>query len=197
MDPGSTEADGAALAEAAALIAARAAGLGAAFAGRPALLTPGRLVPGAIGGVASGGAGSAVLGAAADARPSSGTAARGGALGRMANATINATITANAAAPRTQLRGTAARMGEGRSLAAGALSRVRSTRMVTAGELLRFERTERSTSLGGTEMGPCAVQSAEACTLRLAKGSRCVDTLRKSNVSSWTSCGTASTSEWI
>jgi len=170
-----------ALAAAEELLAGRAA-LGAALAGRATLAAPARLAPGATdGGAESRGAISAVLGATADVRPSSGDEACGGALGRKANATINAKITANAAAPSTQLSGTAARGGGACSLAGGVLSRPRSTRIVTAGELLRFARRLRSLS---TEAGPCAVQSVEACTFRLANGSRCVDTLRRSKVSS-------------
>ena len=149
---------GAALAALEALLAGRAA-LGAALAGRAALAAPNRLAPGATdGGTESRGAVSAVPGATADARPSRGDEACGGALGRRANATINAKITAKAAAPNTQLSGTAARNGGVRSLAGGALSLPRSTRMVTAGELLRFARRLRSLS---TDTGACAVQSAE------------------------------------
>jgi hypothetical protein len=185
LEFGSAEAGGAALDALGALLAVRAADLAAVLTGRAELAAPVRLEPGAAdGGVESRGAASAVLGAAADGRPSSGVAVCGGAFGRNANATINAKITANAAAPNTQLNGTAARCGIDRSLSGGRLSRVRSTRIVTAGELLRFERWLRSPSLGGADTGPCATHSAEGCTLRLAKGSRCVDTLRKSKASS-------------
>jgi hypothetical protein len=158
LEFGSAEAGGAALAELAGLLAGRA-DLGAALLGRTEGAGPDRLAPGTTeGGVESRGTTSAVLGAAADARSSSGVTAWGGGLGRNANATINAKITANAAAPTTQLRGTAARWGDVRSLASGALWRARSTRMVTAGELLRFARTR---SLAGTDGGPCTLQSAE------------------------------------
>jgi len=181
-----------------ALLAGRALAFGAAAAGRAELAAPERLVPGATeGGTASRGAASGVLGAAAGARPSSGVIACGGALGRNANATISATSTANTAAPTAQLSGTAGR-GRKRSLDGGTLSRARSTSSVTAGELLRFERTRASLSLGGgAGTTSCGVQSVEGCALRLASGSRNVDALRKSNVSSWTSSETASSSAWI
>jgi len=167
------------------LLAGRADDLGALLGGRAELVVPGRLAPGATDcGVASRGATSAVLGAAADGRPSSGATACCGALGRMANATINAKTTANTAAPSTQLSGTAARCGTIRSLTDGTLSRARSTKIVTAGELLRLAR--KLGSLGGTvgAGGEEARKSAEGCGFRLANGSRKVDTLRKSKASS-------------
>jgi hypothetical protein len=194
---GRGEGEGAALAEATGLLGARALALGAAPTGRATLAAPARLASGTVeGGSASRRAASAVFGATADARLSSGLIACGGALGRNANATINAKITANAAAPNTQLSGTAA-LSLVRSLNGGTLSRARSRSSVTAGELLRLERTRNSLSLGGAEAISCGVQSVEGCALRLASGSRRVDALRKSNVSSWTSSGTASSSAWI
>ena len=168
---GSAEIWGAALPEPAGLSAGRVAD----FAGRGVLAEPAaeRFEPGAAdGGRESRGAASVTRGVAAEARPSSGDAAWGGALGRKANTTITAKIRANAAVANSQIRGTAARWGGVRSLAGGALSRARSTRIVTAGELLRLERTRASTSVNEAEAGPCGVQSAEGCTLRLANGSR-------------------------
>lgn len=185
MEFGSAElGGGATLAELAVLLGGRADDLGALLGGRAELVVPERLVPGATDcGVASRGASSAVLGAAADGRPSSGATACCGALGRIANATTNARTTANAAAPSTQLNGTAARCGRIRSLTGGMLSRARSTRIVTAGELLRLARKFRS--LGGTAAaGGDARKFVEGGGLRLANGSRKVDALRKSKPSS-------------
>jgi len=187
LEFGSAELCGAALVELAGLLTTgRAVDLAPELVGRAELEPPGRLVPGATdGGWESRGAGSAVLGAAAEVRPSSGETACCGALGRKANATVNAKITANAAAPKTQLNGTAARCGLVRSLTGTTLSRLRSTRIVTAGELLRFARRLRSRSLGGGA-ATCsgALRSGGGCTLRPANGSRCVDALRKSKASS-------------
>jgi hypothetical protein len=184
LEFGSAEPGGATLAELAALLAGRADDFGALPGGRAELVVPERLTPGATDrGEASRGATSAVLGAAAEGRPSSGATACCGALGRMANATINARSTANRAAPSTQLSGTAARCGSIRSLTGGTLSRARSTKIVTAGELLRLARKLRSLG-GATGGGAEARKSVEGCGLRLANGSRNVDTLRRSKPSS-------------
>jgi len=184
LEFGSAELGGAGLAELTVLLAGRAEDLGALLGGRAELVVPGRLAPGATDwGVASRGASSAVLGAAADGGPSSGATACCGAFGRMANATIKARTTANSAAPSTQLSGTAARCGAMRSLTGETPSRARSTRMVTAGELLRLARKLRSLG-GAAATGGGARKSTEGGTLRPANGSRKVDTLRKSKPSS-------------
>ena len=140
-----------------------------------------------VGGKSSGPA----LGAEADAR-SSGTRAVSDWGGARSNHTASNATTTPSAAAITQLTGIVARNAGIGSELEGNESRAGPALSVIAEVLCRLGGAVRGSKLTDSGVG---VQSADEIGLRLASGSRCVYALRKSKLSSSSSCGTAPSSE--